>query len=126
MARHGAQVVVNDLDPVRVTQVAEDLGAEGVKAASDGLDVTDDAAIKAAIDGTVATYGRLDVLHSHAGFQIEGNLEQVPLEGMDMSWRLNVRAHFVAARAAVRHMRAQGGAASSSPRRIPVCNMIAG
>ncbi len=28
---------------------------------------------------------------------------------MDMSWRLNVRAHFVAARAAVSHMRARGG-----------------
>lgn len=109
MARHGAQVIVTDLDPNRAAQVVEELGAEGVQATAAGLDVTDDAAVKASIDQAVETYGRLDVLHSHAGYQVEGNLEQVPLEGMDMSWRLNVRAHFVAARSAVGHMRAQGG-----------------
>ncbi|HAD28682.1 MAG TPA: oxidoreductase, partial [Rhodobacteraceae bacterium] len=43
------------------------------------------------------------------GYQIEGNLEEVPIDGMDMSWRLNVRSHFVAARSAVGQMRDQGG-----------------
>ena len=71
------------------------------------MDVTDDEAVNTLINETVHNYGRLDVLHSHAGYQIEGNLEEVPLEGMDLSWRLNVRSHFIAARAAVRHMRAQ-------------------
>ncbi|NRB16111.1 MAG: SDR family oxidoreductase [Rhodobacteraceae bacterium] len=109
MARHGAQVIITDLDPEKAAQVVADLNAEGVKATSAGLDVTDDQAIKALIDETVETYGRLDVLHSHAGYQVEGNLEQVPLDGMEMSWKLNVRAHFIAARSAVGHMRAQGG-----------------
>lgn len=109
MARHGAHVVVTDLDPKKAAQVVEDLEAEGFQATSAGLDVTDDQALKAMIDTTVNTYGRLDVLHSHAGYQIEGNLEQVPLDGMEMSWNLNVRAHFIAARSAVGHMRSQGG-----------------
>ncbi len=109
MARHGAQVVVTDLDPDKAAQVVEDLYEEGVSAASAGLDVTDDKAVSAEIDKIVKTYGRINVLHSHAGYQVEGNLEQVPVEGMDMSWRLNVRSHFIAARATVRHMRAQGG-----------------
>ncbi|WIY24462.1 SDR family NAD(P)-dependent oxidoreductase [Parasedimentitalea psychrophila] len=109
MARHGAQVIITDIDPEKAAQVVADLNAEDVKATSAGLDVTDDQAIKALIDETVDTYGRLDVLHSHAGYQVEGNLEQVPLDGMEMSWKLNVRAHFIAARSAVGHMRAQGG-----------------
>ncbi|OUS33624.1 oxidoreductase [Rhodobacterales bacterium 56_14_T64] len=109
MARHGAHVVVTDLDQKKAAQVVEDLKTEGIPATSAGLDVTDDQALKAMIDTTVDTYGRLDVLHSHAGYQIEGNLEQVPLDGMELSWNLNVRAHFVAARSAVGHMRAQGG-----------------
>ncbi|WP_294230215.1 SDR family oxidoreductase [uncultured Shimia sp.] len=109
MARHGAQVVVTDLDADKAAQVVKALKSEGLSAASAALDVTDDKAVAAEIDKTVKTYGQIDVLHSHAGYQIEGNLEQVPLDGMDMSWKLNVRSHFIAARAVVGHMRTQGG-----------------
>jgi NAD(P)-dependent dehydrogenase (short-subunit alcohol dehydrogenase family) len=109
MARHGARVNVTDLDASKAAQVVEDLRREGLEAVSSGLDVTDDQAVKAEVDRVAKANGRLDVLHSHAGYQIEGNLEQVPVDGMDMSWRLNVRSHFIAARAAVRHMREQGG-----------------
>ena len=114
MARHGAQVVVTDLDADRAAEVVEDLGREGVQATSTGLDVTDDAAVAAAVAQAVDTYGQIDVLHSHADYQVEGNLEQVPIEGMDLSWRLNVRSHFIIARATVGHMRTQGGGSSSS------------
>ena len=109
MARHGAQVVVTDLDADRAAKVVKDLQLEGVHATSAGLDVTDDAAVANAVAQVVDTHGQIDVLHSHAGYQVEGNLEQVPVEGMDMSWRLNVRSHFIAARATVGHMRMRGG-----------------
>lgn len=109
MARHGARVIVTDLDQRKADQVALDLQAEGLQATSAGLDVTDDQAASACIGDTVGKFGRLDILHSHAGYQVEGNLEQVPIEGMDLSWRLNVRSHFIMARATVGHMRAQGG-----------------
>ena len=109
MARHGALVVVTDLDAGKAAAVVAELENEGIKATSGGLDVTDDEAVFAEINRVVSKYGRLDVLHSHAGYQIEGNLEEVPIDGMDMSWRLNVRSHFVAARSAVGQMRDQGG-----------------
>ena len=109
MARHGAQVVVTDLNADRAAEVVEDLGREGVQATSAGLDVTDDAAVAAAVAQVIDSYGQIDVLHSHAGYQVEGNLEQVSVEGMDLSWRLNVRSHFIAARATVGYMRARGG-----------------
>ncbi|MBS9718435.1 SDR family NAD(P)-dependent oxidoreductase [Pseudohalocynthiibacter aestuariivivens] len=109
MARSGAHVAVTDLDGAKAARVADDLLEEGCQVTSLALDVLDDEALAAAIEKTASDLGRLDVLHSHAGYQIEGNLEQVSLEDMDMSWRLNVRAHFVAARAAVGPMKTQGG-----------------
>ncbi|WP_282608237.1 SDR family NAD(P)-dependent oxidoreductase [Pelagibius sp. Alg239-R121] len=109
MAREGAQVVVTDLDGAKAALVAGELIGEGHGAVSEGLDVTDDAAMRAVVDRTVETLGRLDILHSHAGYQAEGDLEQVSLEDMDRSWLINVRSHFIAARAAVGHMKARGG-----------------
>jgi NAD(P)-dependent dehydrogenase (short-subunit alcohol dehydrogenase family) len=109
MAEEGAHVVVTDINGVAAERVAAGIRAAGGRAEARQLDVTDDAALRAAIDETADRHGRLDVLHSHAGIQIEGKLEQVTADDMDASWRLNVRAHFVAAQAAVPHMREQGG-----------------
>uniref|UniRef100_UPI003F26AB6E SDR family NAD(P)-dependent oxidoreductase n=1 Tax=Rhizobium sp. F40D2 TaxID=3453141 RepID=UPI003F26AB6E len=53
--------------------------------------------------------GRIDVLHNHAGAQVAGDLEQVAVEGFDRSWRLNVRAHFMAARFVMPLMKAGRG-----------------
>jgi NAD(P)-dependent dehydrogenase (short-subunit alcohol dehydrogenase family) len=108
MARSGAQVIATDIDADKAAQVAGELTKDGFRAVSSMLNVTDDAAMSAAIDGAIAQFGRLDILLSHAGYQVEGNLEQVSPQDMDLSWRLNVRAHFIAARAAVGHMKAQG------------------
>jgi NAD(P)-dependent dehydrogenase (short-subunit alcohol dehydrogenase family) len=56
----------------------------------------------------VQSFGRLDILHSHVGVQVGGTLEQVDLDGMDASWRLNVRQHFLLARLAMPQMEWQG------------------
>ncbi|MFD1159846.1 SDR family NAD(P)-dependent oxidoreductase [Roseovarius aestuarii] len=109
MARQGAHVIVTDLVADKAIEVADALTTSGAEATALPLDVLDDGALTAAISDTAATFGRLDILHSHAGYQAEGDLEQVDVDDMDLSWRLNVRSHFIAARAAVGPMRAQGG-----------------
>ncbi len=108
LARHGATVVVSDLDPDRARSVASEIVADGGRAEALGLDVTDDAALEGAIAGAHERFGRLDILHSHAGVQIPGRLEDVGAADMDASWRLNVRSHFVAARAAMAVMKPRG------------------
>lgn len=109
LAGEGAFVVVSDRDGSGAEAVAEAIRAAGHRAEALTLDVTDDAALVGAIAATADRHGRLDILHSHAGIQIEGKLEQVAVADMDASWRLNVRAHFVAAKAAIGPMRRQGG-----------------
>jgi NAD(P)-dependent dehydrogenase (short-subunit alcohol dehydrogenase family) len=106
LAREGAQVTVTDLDGPRAEAVAGEIRAAGGRAEALALDAGDDAAVTAAIDA-VAARGRLDILHSHAGIQVAGRLTDIGPDGMDASWRLNVRAHFVAARAAMPHMQRQ-------------------
>lgn len=109
MAREGARVIVTDKDGNAAEAVANQIAKEGGKARACALDVTEDADLVSAIEEVAHTEGRLDILHSHAGVQIEGKLEQVSVTDMDLSWRMNVRSHFIAAQAAIAPMRQQGG-----------------
>ena len=109
MAREGAYVVVTDRDGDGAEIVAAEIRKTGQAVEARALDVTDDDALRAAIADTAERHGRLDILHSHAGIQIEGTLEQVTAAEMDASWALNVRSHFVAAQTVLPPMRAQGG-----------------
>ena len=108
LARAGAHVVVTDRDGAGAEAVAGDIRAAGHGAEALEVDVTDDVRLREAIADAAARLGRLDILHSHAGIQIEGRLEDVSVENMDASWAMNVRSHFVAAQAAVGPMRRQG------------------
>ncbi|MBX3596756.1 MAG: glucose 1-dehydrogenase [Rhizobiaceae bacterium] len=109
MAAAGAFVIVSDRDGATATQTAEEIHDGGGRASSVALDMTDSGAVEESLRAAISHHGRLDILHSHAGIQIEGRLEQVTPEQMDASWVLNVRSHFVAARAVVPQMRTQGG-----------------
>lgn len=108
LAREGALVIVTDKDGAAAAAVAARITTEGNKARALKIDVTNDAELVSAIGGVARDEGRLDILHSHAGVQIEGKLEQVAVADMDLSWSLNVRAHFVAAQAVLEPMRRQG------------------
>lgn len=105
MAREGAIVVATDRDGDRAKAMASEIRSAGWQAEGFCLDVENDADLIGAIDATFGRYGRLDVLHSHAGIQRPGTLLEVTVDDMDASWRLNVRSHFVAARAAMAHMK---------------------
>ena len=109
LAREGAEVVVADKNLPGVQALAAELRAQGYKAQAVELDVSDDGALRSRITETVERCGRLDILHSHVGIQVEGSLEQVSVEDMDASWALNVRSHFVAAQSVIEPMRRQGG-----------------
>jgi NAD(P)-dependent dehydrogenase (short-subunit alcohol dehydrogenase family) len=108
LARQGAHVVVTDRDPEKTRAVANTITSVGGKAEALGLDVSDDASLECAIAGVAERHGRLDILHSHPGIQIPGTLEETTADDMDASWRLNVRSHYVAARAAVAAMKPRG------------------
>ena len=108
IAREGAVVGVADRSASGAQDTVDQIIAAGGRAEALVFDLTDDAALTAAFGGFIARHGRIDILHNHAGAQVEGSLEQVSVEGFDRSWALNVRAHFMGARLVVPHMRAAG------------------
>jgi NAD(P)-dependent dehydrogenase (short-subunit alcohol dehydrogenase family) len=108
MAREGATVIVFDRNQAHGAETADRIREADGRAEAHVVDVTDDAALTAAIEAVQAAHGRIDILHNHAGAQVEGNLEDVSIAGFDRSWDLNVRAHFLAARTVVPFMKARG------------------
>ena len=109
MAREGAIVIVADLSRERSEETADIIVKAGGRAEARPTDVTDNDALHRLIADTHSAYGRIDILHNHAGIQVEGTLEEVTVEGLDESYGLNIRPHFVAAQAVVPHMKANGG-----------------
>jgi NAD(P)-dependent dehydrogenase (short-subunit alcohol dehydrogenase family) len=109
LAREGAHVVVSDLFAERSEETVEIIIKAGGSAESHPTDVTDNDALERLIIDSHTKHGRIDILHSHAGIQVEGTLEEVTVQGLDDSYGLNVRPHFVAARAVVGYMKEQGG-----------------
>ena len=73
-------------------------------------DVTDLAAVEAAVAQMVATFGRLDVLFNNAGiFTPQAAIDEMDPEDWTRSVAVNLTGMFNAARAAFARMRAQGG-----------------
>ncbi|WP_286238518.1 SDR family NAD(P)-dependent oxidoreductase [Neptuniibacter halophilus] len=109
LAREGATLIVTDINLELAEHTVALIREQGGTAYARALDATDDTAIQSLMADIIRHHGRIDIVHSHAGIQVEGTLEQVSAQQMDDSWALNVRSHFVLAQAAVPHMREQGG-----------------
>jgi 3-oxoacyl-[acyl-carrier protein] reductase len=88
--------------------VVKEIERAGRKALAIQADAADAEADKAAVDKTVATFGRLDVLVNNAGTAIPKKFEETTLEEMDRMIDINIRGAFVATQAALKHMKGGG------------------
>src|SRR5213594_3588122 len=88
--------------------VVKEIERGGGKAIAIQADATDAKAVKAAVEKTVATFGRLDVLVNNAGTAIPKTFEEATLEEMDRVIDINIRGVFIATQAALKHMRSGG------------------
>ncbi len=76
----------------------------GGKAIAIQADAADAAAVKAAIEKTVATFGGLDVLVNNAGTAIPKRFEDATLEELNRVIDINIRGTFLTTQAALKHM----------------------
>lgn len=109
LAREGAIVVIADRDAKGGKATVGVIRDQGGRAEFLQVDVSVDANVETMIAYAIKKYGRIDILHNHAGVQVNGSLEEVSIEGMDASYRINTRAHFLASKLTIPYMRKQGG-----------------
>ena len=107
-AAQGAHVVVVDLDAARAEATAREAGNASIGV---GADVTDAAAIRAAFDRAVETYGGVDIAISNAGAALEGRIGELDEATLRKSFEINFFAHQSVAQNAVRlfQMQKTGG-----------------
>jgi NAD(P)-dependent dehydrogenase (short-subunit alcohol dehydrogenase family) len=92
----GAEVLCTDIDGDAAERTAAGLGG---KARAARLDVTDAAAVQAAVDDVVARTGRLDLMFNNAGIVWGGDTELLTLDQWNAIIDVNIRGvvHGVAA-----------------------------
>lgn len=104
LAEAGAQVVINGRDPDRAKAAAARLpGAEVLV-----FDVTDHAAVRAAVDDFEAAGKPVDILVNNAGIQHRAPLEDFPPEAFERLMQTNIASVFHVGQAVARHMIARG------------------
>ncbi len=106
LAADGASVAITYVkDASAASAVVKAIEHDGGKAVAIQADAADVEAVKGAVEKTVATFGRLDVLVNNAGTAIPKAFEETTLEEMDRVLNINVRGVFVATQAALKHMK---------------------
>jgi 3-oxoacyl-[acyl-carrier protein] reductase len=105
LAADGASIAITyakDANAASAVVKAIELG--GGKAVAIQADAADAKAVTEAVEKTVATFGRLDVLVNNAGTAIPKTFEETTLEEMDRMFDINVRGTMAATQAALKHM----------------------
>jgi 3-oxoacyl-[acyl-carrier protein] reductase len=109
LAADGASVAITYAkDAGAASSVVRAIELDGGKAVAIQADAADVEAVKGAIEKTVATFGRLDVLVNNAGAAIPKTFEETPLEEMDRVIDINLRGTLAATQAALKHMKSDG------------------
>lgn len=123
LARQGAKVAIGYAASASAAEaLVAEIAAAGGTALAIHADATDAAGLTSAIDRVAERFGRLDILVNSAGVLRMGPLEQFSLEDFDETVAVNVRAVFVAIKAASAHMREGGriiNIGSTNAQRMP-------
>ena len=123
LAANGADVAItyqnSAKDAQSIVASIKKLGRRGLAIQADNADPD---AIKRAVSETVDTLGGLDILVNNAALGLVGPVAQVDLAQFQAMMDVNVRGPFVAAQAAIPHLRAGGriiSIGSAAAERVP-------
>jgi 3-oxoacyl-[acyl-carrier protein] reductase len=105
LAADGANVAITYTKGAdAAASVVKGIESAGGKALAIQADAVDVKAVRAAVEKTVASLGRLDVLVNNAGTAIPKKFEEATLEEMDRMIDINLRGTFITTQAALKHM----------------------
>ena len=107
LAARGAKVVVNDLNLAPAEAVAQEVRAAGGEALACAGSVTDEAAVQAMVDQTLAKFGRIDILVNNAGILRDKSFAKMTLDDFRLVVDVHLMGAVVCTKAVWETMRAQ-------------------
>ena len=109
LAAEGAKVAIGyQSSGIAAEALVAEIEARGGEAIAIRADAADAEALTRAIDRAASHFGRLDILVNSAGVLLMGPVDEFSLADLDKTLAVNVRAVFVASKAAAAHMRDGG------------------
>jgi 3-oxoacyl-[acyl-carrier protein] reductase len=114
LASEGAKVALLDIDATRNEEVADGICSKGFHAIAVATDVRDFEKFKSAVDRAAQAFGKLTGIVNNAGMLnvipiTRSNFEDIPDTEWDESFRLNTKSAWYGCKAAVPHLRRNGG-----------------
>lgn len=104
LAEHGATVVINGRDPVKVNEAVKMLEQKGYKAYSSNFDVTKIEEVQVSVDAIERDHGHIEILINNAGMQYRAPLEDFPEDKWQQLLQTNISSVFYVGQAVARHM----------------------
>ncbi|WP_207455692.1 bifunctional aldolase/short-chain dehydrogenase [Desertivibrio insolitus] len=101
LAAEGACVVIADLDLEKAQAAAAEIGNTDV-AIGVVANVTDEAAVQAAIDATVLAFGGLDIVVNNAGLSLSKSLLETTVADWDLQHNVMAKGSFLVSKAAAK------------------------
>ena len=115
LASLGAKVVVSGRRPDKLEAVVKAITASGGTAMAMSADMADEQQIKALVDGAVAAFGQIDILHCNAALTdaashaADGAIADMDAALWDKVMAVNLRGPMLCCKHAIPHLLAQGG-----------------
>jgi 3-oxoacyl-[acyl-carrier protein] reductase len=109
-AKAGARVAAADIDVAAAEDVANSLNKANLQAFGLGVDIADEASVKAAVAAVIDRYGSVDVLINNASLMStlpRRSWLEIPVEEWDRVMAVNLRGMFLCCRAVFPAMKAQ-------------------
>ena len=101
--REGARVVIADIDIDRARVTAAEIGAQAVR-----MDVSEVAAINAAVDQAIGLLGQIDILINNAAVFTAAPIVEITEADYSRTFDINVKGTLFTLQAVARHMIARG------------------
>ncbi len=115
LAEEGVSLALGDVNVAGVDAVARQVNDAGGKAVAATCDISDDASVKALVDGAVKAYGGIDFMHANAAdlslCLSDTDAVSVALDLFDRTIAVNLRGHLLCTRHAIPEIQKRGGGA---------------
>ena len=108
LARSGARVVVNDLDPASAAQVCEDIAQLGGEALASAANVQQPSSVEAMVAATLERWGRVDILVNNAGILRDRTFAKQDLADFRLVLDVHVMGSVHCTQAVWPHMKSRG------------------